>query len=113
MASYIEKCSNLHYGLTLVQTRQLAYQYAKKLELNYPPTWETKKEAGVDWLEKFRNRHPDISLRKPENNSAARSFGFNKTAVNEFYDLLESLLVRFKFPPNRIYFIDDTESQQS
>lgn len=53
LASYIEKCSNLHYGLTLVQTRRLAYQYAKKLELNYPPTWETKKEAGVDWSEKF------------------------------------------------------------
>lgn len=39
------------------------------------------KRAGKDWAAGFRNRNQELSLRKPENTSAARSFAFNKTAV--------------------------------
>lgn len=59
-------------------------------------------------MNKFRARHCEISLRKPENTFATRSFGFSRSAVNEFYDLLQSLLDRFKFTPNRIFNIDQT-----
>ncbi|CAL1682569.1 unnamed protein product [Lasius platythorax] len=33
---YIIKCSKMHYSLTLIQMRQHAYEFAKKLECRYP-----------------------------------------------------------------------------
>lgn len=90
------------------QVRSLAFEYAKKLGLKYPTTWEKNQQAGKDWLISFRSRHPQMSLRKPENTSAARSFGFNRLVVNDFYNLLESILLRGNFPPNRILNLDET-----
>lgn len=46
LVSYILKCSKLHFGLTLKQVRSLAFEYAKKLGLKYPKTWETNQQAG-------------------------------------------------------------------
>uniref|UniRef100_A0A336MLY5 CSON003630 protein n=1 Tax=Culicoides sonorensis TaxID=179676 RepID=A0A336MLY5_CULSO len=108
LASYILKCSKLHFGLTLKQTRRLAFKYAQKLELKIPPSWNKNKHAEIDWLYNFRKRHPSMSLRKPENTSAARSYGFSKHAVNEFYDLLGSVLEQKRFSPTRIFNIDET-----
>lgn len=105
---YIIKCSKMHYGLTLLQVRQLAYEYAKKLECHYPSSWDIKKCAGVDWAFGFRNRNKNISLRKPENTSVARSFSFNKSAVAEFYTNLENLLKIHHFTADRIVNFDET-----
>lgn len=108
LVSYIIKCSKMHYGLTMKQTRRHAFEYAQKLELKYPAAWDENGCAGVDWMISFRRRHLTISLRTPENTSAARSFGFSSTAVNEFFDLLQSILNRYQFPPSRIFNIDET-----
>lgn len=48
-----------------------------------------------DWASGFRNRNQKLSLRKPENTKAARSFAFNKTAVVEFFDYFESVCYKF------------------
>ncbi|KAF2890026.1 hypothetical protein ILUMI_16147 [Ignelater luminosus] len=48
-----------------------------------------KKCAGKDWAAGFRKRNQELSLRKPENMSAARCFAFNKTAVTEFFENYE------------------------
>lgn len=49
-----------------------------------------------------------LILSKAENTNAARSFGFTKTVVDECYKLLHSIYDRYKFPPNRIYNMDET-----
>lgn len=56
----------------------------------------------------FRKRNTNISLRKPENTSVARSFSFNKTVVSEFYENLEDLLKRYNFTADRIVNFDET-----
>lgn len=38
----------------------------------------------------------------------ARAKGFNRVAVNKFFDLLESLFTKHKFSPNYIYNVDET-----
>uniref|UniRef100_A0A336LYP6 CSON005489 protein n=1 Tax=Culicoides sonorensis TaxID=179676 RepID=A0A336LYP6_CULSO len=55
-----------------------------KLNAKYPVSWDSMKIAGKDWAASFRKRHQNMSLRKAENTSAARSFGFTKTAVAGF-----------------------------
>ena len=97
----------MHYGLTLTQVRILAFQYAK-LKCKFPESWETTGSAGIDWANGFRKRNETLSLRKPGNTSAARAFGFNKTAVTEFFENYESVLTKYKFQPDRILNLDET-----
>lgn len=71
---YIINYCKMHYGLTTVQIRKLAYEYAKALNLKYPAKWDENQMAGLEWMRKYRERNANLSLRKPENTSAARSF---------------------------------------
>lgn len=41
---YMTDCSKMHYGLTIVQVRKLAYEFAN--QLHYPPSWNLNKMAG-------------------------------------------------------------------
>lgn len=105
---YIIKCCKMHYGLTTIQTRKLAYEYAKSLNLKYPAKWEETKMAGKEWMYGFRRRNSELSLRKPENTSAARSFAFNKTSVTEFYTNLKTVLEQHPLTPDRIFNFDES-----
>uniref|UniRef100_A0A8D8W7V0 HTH psq-type domain-containing protein n=1 Tax=Cacopsylla melanoneura TaxID=428564 RepID=A0A8D8W7V0_9HEMI len=48
LESYLIDSANVNYGLTYEQMREFAYDYALKLDLNIPATWEEHKKAGVD-----------------------------------------------------------------
>ncbi|CAH2084120.1 unnamed protein product [Euphydryas editha] len=98
----------MHYGLTTVQIRKLAYEYAKSLNLKYPVKWDENKMAGLEWMRKYRKRNSNLSLRKPENTSTARSFAFNKTAITEFYNNLTEVMQRHNFTADRIFNFDET-----
>lgn len=106
--NYIIECSKMHYGLTIIQVRKLAYEFAKANQLNFHPSWHHNKMAGKEWLDSFRRRNGNLSLRKPENTSAARSFAFNKTAVTDFYNNLEKVLTKYKFTSDRIFNFDES-----
>jgi transposase-like protein len=108
LIEYIEESSKMHFGLTLLQVRALAYQYAKALKRKYPPKWDETGLAGIDWIHGFRKRNNRLSLRKPENTSAARAFGFNKTVVNEFFDNLKTVYERHRFTADRIFNFDES-----
>lgn len=106
---YISTRCKMHYGLTKEAIRKLAYDYAKEMNLKYPPTWdENKTAAGEEWLRKYRERNENLRLRKPEKTSAARSFAFNKTAVKEFYNNFSEVLQRHNFAPDRIFNFDES-----
>ncbi|KAG5882844.1 hypothetical protein JTB14_022355 [Gonioctena quinquepunctata] len=105
---YITDCSKMHYGLTIVLVRKPAYEFAKANQLCYPLTWDLNRMAGKEWLDSFRRRNVNLSLRKPENTSAARSYGFNKTAVSDFYENLEKVLLKYKLTADRIYNFDES-----
>ncbi|GBP36153.1 Tigger transposable element-derived protein 1 [Eumeta japonica] len=65
--------------------------------------------AGRAWLDYFLRRHKDkLSLRKPLGTSQTRVQGFNRSAVNEFFDILEIEYAKTQFPPDRIYNVDET-----
>jgi transposase-like protein len=80
-----------HHGLTKKLTRELAWEYAKRNGCTYPPTWDTNKCAGEDWMAGFMKQHNELSCHKPEATSLSRSTSFNKKNVNEFFDHLEKV----------------------
>lgn len=89
----------------------LVYQLAIKNNITHP--FSTKNEsAGKDWLKSFLKRHLELSFRCQTGTSFARAKGFNKESVDEFFNILEMLMDEFKFPPNRLYNIDETGMPQ-
>lgn len=107
LANHILKLSNMFYGLTPSTIKQIAFEYAvaKKLRHNFNVE---KKSCGKDWLRGFLARHPRISLRRPEATSLNRVMAFNRKNVNLFYDNLELVFEKYKFPARRIYNVDET-----
>lgn len=105
---YLLKCSSMHYGLTYRQTRELAYEYAVRLNKKFPAKWHDEKLAGIDWMKSFRKRNTNISLRKPENTSLARATSFNKVNVDNFFKNYKEVLELYKFEPKHILNLDET-----
>ncbi|GAB0091760.1 HTH CenpB-type DNA-binding domain [Sergentomyia squamirostris] len=108
MEKYLITCSKLNYGLTLSETRILAYSYAVDIGHRFPESWTAPEEAGKDWAKGFVKRHRKLSLRKPENISLARMYGFNRKAITTYHHNLEEVMAQYHFDPSRIYNLDET-----
>jgi hypothetical protein len=52
--------------------------------------------AGKKWFYGFMRCHPELSVRQPESTSIARAKGFNKKQVQQFFDILEQLVDKYK-----------------
>lgn len=74
------------------QVRGLAYDFAMKLNLPVPESWERCKMAGVDWASNYLKRFPELSVRKPRATSLARATAFNRVNVAAFFDKLKFLM---------------------
>lgn len=109
LVDYLKQAASLHYGLSLNEVRLLAFQYAEAAGINYPDTWKRDGKAGHQWLRSFRNRYKnDLSLRKPEATSLARSTGFNRATVASFFSNYKDVLSRYNFAPSNIWNCDET-----
>lgn len=104
---YLVTCSTTFYGLTADQARRLVAQFAAAREKRIPKSWRDSCMAGKDWLRSFLHRH-HLSLRSPEATSLARADGFNKNAVEHFYENLRGVLQKHGFEPRRIVNLDET-----
>lgn len=93
LAAHITALSDCFYGLTKDKALEVAYQYAIQNQRVVPPSWIQNKRAGNDWFRGFRDRHR-LSIRSPEATSIARATGFNKQAVDFFFDKLAELMDR-------------------
>ncbi|XP_025829080.1 uncharacterized protein LOC112904074 [Agrilus planipennis] len=107
LAQHILNMESAFFGLTVTNVRKLAYQFAEKYQL--PHRFNKEKEiAGKKWFARFMKEHPILSLRVPEPTSMARSKGFNKERVNEFFDKYEGILEQHKFTADKVYNVDET-----
>ena len=64
-------------------------------------------------MQLFLSRHPDLSVRKSEGVSLARSEGMNKLEVSNYFDLLEKVLKEYNLfnKPFCIFNMDETGIQ--
>ena len=53
LKDYFIKASKIHHGLSAKSARELAYQFATKVNKFFPLNWEKNKSAGKDWLSGF------------------------------------------------------------
>lgn len=81
---YILKASDLYYGLSIAE-KVFAYDYAKKIKVNYPASWINFRSASKDWYYAFMHRHKNLSLRTPEQISANRAKAFSAENVDQFF----------------------------
>lgn len=112
IVNYLIKCSQMFYGLTILDTRKLAYEMATINKMKVPQKWHETKLAGIEWLYSFRKRHPNISLRTPEGCSLSRATSFNRHNVKIFFDNLENVMSREEVFRNgtRVYNLDETNT---
>lgn len=108
LSEYIIEACEMCYGLTLLNTRELAYKYAITNNKTVPRGWHEKKRAGVEWMNNFRKRHPMLSLRKPEGTSLGRATSFNKHNVATFFNNLRNVITKHNIQANQIYNCDET-----
>ncbi|XP_073821485.1 uncharacterized protein [Musca autumnalis] len=108
LCEYFKSCSTLQHGFTYVNARRFVYQYAITNEIGIPRSWTVNEMAGVDWVQGFMKRNHELSLRKPQNCSINRLTAFNKTAVVEFFDNAQKVLLKYSLAPCDIYNLDET-----
>lgn len=100
------------FPLTRDDLRVIAYQFAEQLNLKHRFNRE-KEKAGYDWLTLFMSRHPEISVRKSEGVSLARTNAMNRNEIDQYFTLLEATMEEhdlFEKPAN-IFNIDETGLQ--
>lgn len=50
LEQYVLKCSKINYGMTNIQIRKMAFEYAVKLDCKYPRSWDRSNIAGIDGM---------------------------------------------------------------
>ena len=85
----------------------MAFQLATRNNLKHPFKQE-KSEAGKKWLRSSLKRHPVVSMRTPEDISAARVKGFTSENIGRFFDIYESELRKVNHPVRRTFSVDET-----
>ncbi|XP_065645824.1 uncharacterized protein LOC136076278 [Hydra vulgaris] len=94
LKEYILTCSRMFYGLPINECRCLAFEIATINKISISQRWHKDSMAGIDWMNKFRKRHPDFSLRTPEGYSLSWATSFNAHNVNILFDKLKELFAR-------------------
>ena len=56
----------------------------------------------------FLKHHPEISVQAPQATSLARASGFNKSQVNQFFDLVKPVVQENGITPHRIFNMDES-----
>lgn len=110
MCEYLKTSSKLHHGLTPMQLRKLAFQYARMNNKKVPESWIREDCAGYEyeWYRSFMDRNKTLSLRTPEATSLNRAISFNKHNVNMFFENLECIYKEEKLGPQCMWNIDET-----
>lgn len=109
---YVLKCGDLYYGLSIAELRKLAFQFAKKLNIPYPETWNENSMAGEKWYRLFIQRHPNMTLRTPQQVSLNRIRGFSRENVNSFFSNFDRVTDPnrggFNYTAHSIWNMDET-----
>lgn len=107
LADHLRWLDDHFFGLSITQVRKLAYEIAEKNHIPHPFNVD-KQIAGKKWFYNFRARHPELTIRQPEGTSMARTKGFNRDSVNEFFDIYEKLVEEHGFTVVTTYNMDES-----
>lgn len=112
IVSHIKAMQASGFPLTIDDLRRIAFQFAEQLNITHRFNKATEK-AGYDWVQLFMSRNPDVTLRKSEGVSFARSGAMNKPEVDAYFKLLEKVLSDNELldRPGSVFNMDETGMQ--
>lgn len=110
LVKHIQDMDIRFYGFTKEDLCTLAFEFATRNDL--PNTFKDGR-AGDQWYYNFMQRHPELSLRRPECTSIARACGFNRPQVQIFFDNLKIVREKHNIGLDNIYNVDETGIQTS
>lgn len=112
LVAHVKKLEKVGFAPDRKDVKEIAYQFAEKLEVKHPFS-STNKAAGNVWLNGFLSRNPDICTRKSEGLSLARAYGMNRDDVKEFFDMLANIYQEHSLleNPANIFNMDETGIQ--
>lgn len=99
------------YGLTPDSLKTAVFEYAEQNKIKNPFNKASKQAAFpacFNWFYGFLRRNPEISIRRPEATSINRILAFNAQEVKLYFDNLTLTMNKHKFPPHRIFNVDET-----
>ncbi|XP_046685565.1 uncharacterized protein LOC124371268 [Homalodisca vitripennis] len=94
------------YGLIFKDFRKLSFEFAETNQVSNPFDKDTKMAGKVGL--KLKKKKNKLSLRVPTKTSLARIMGFNKPQVDLLFQNLEELMIKHKFPPSRMFNMDES-----
>ena len=106
LVEYLVVMESKFYGLTRQDVRRIAFELCERNGIKHP---FTDGLAGRAWFDHFMSRHKNVlSILKPTATTFSRANGFNKEAVDGFFDLLEAELEKHNYPADRVFNVDET-----
>lgn len=107
LVKYLLIMESKFHGLTRNDVRRMAYQLCTRNNIPHP--FRNGEVAGRAWFDHFMSRHRNIlSILKPSATSISRANGFNKQAVDNFFNLLEAEFSKHKYPADRVFNVDES-----
>ena len=107
LADHVKQLADMFHGLSVNRCCSLAYEFAKRNNLDVPISWDRDQVAGQDWWLGFKKRQ-NLAIRSPEATSFGRATAFNRPVVDKFFDNLANVMDKYKFSPSDIYNTDET-----
>ena len=106
LVRYIVDMADMGFGLTSDDIRSTAYKIAEACGKPHPFHNEM---AGRAWLDGFRRRYPNLTLRKPQPLSYSRAISANIDTINDYFAKLGALYARLNIliKPMQIYNMDE------
>ncbi|XP_031336978.1 tigger transposable element-derived protein 1-like [Photinus pyralis] len=91
LSLHIKKLQAVGFAPTQRDVRHLAFNLATSLNKKHTFNTETK-TAGKVWFSSFMRRHPELSVRKAQGISKARTEGMNRAEIKNYFTLLTDIL---------------------
>ena len=90
LESYLIYMANRGFPLTRTMVKAFAWSIAKRLGKS--GRFNSEYGPGEKWWTLFKQRHPQLSLRQSDPLDRNRAEALNSSIVNEYYDLLHTVL---------------------
>ena len=102
LATFLIGCSKIGYGKTRSEVLLLVERLLQSRGIT--------RTVSNGWWERFRIRHPDITLRTPSSLCKARALATNHEVIDQYFDILEeALTVNNLFDkPHQVFNLDET-----
>ena len=108
MANEAAAAASKGFGISRLQMMARAGKIADQLKLNCFKNNKGKGGPTKGWWTGFRNRNPDLSIRKPEATQTIRTRMMNPTIVGAYFSDLKKIIASdFKDKPHLIWNVDE------